>query len=36
MIRGEWDRRDRYYIVERREMNAAFLAGIPRGRDRYG
>jgi hypothetical protein len=36
MIRGGWDGRDRYYIIERRKMNTTFLAGILRGRDRYG
>jgi len=36
MIRGGGDGRDRYYTVERRKMNATFLAGILRGRDHYG
>jgi len=36
MIRGGWNERDRYYIIERRKMNATFLAGILRRRDYYG
>jgi hypothetical protein len=36
MIRGGWDGREGCYIIERREMNTIFLAGILRGRDHYG
>jgi hypothetical protein len=36
MIQGGWDGRDIYYVIERRKVNATFLAGILRGRDHYG
>jgi hypothetical protein len=36
MIRGGWAGRDRYHVIERRKVNATFLAGIVGGRDHYG